>query len=62
MFKYIVLLAALVPAILATEGVSQCRSGAKMPTIDVTGCAEAPCPIEIGSKAEMAIKFTSRKN
>lgn len=61
MFKYVVLLA-LVPAIFATTGVSQCRDKTPMPeSIDILGCLEAPCPVALGTKAQMTVGFIARK-
>lgn len=61
MFKYVVLLA-LVPAILATSGVSRCRSGVEMPSyINIDNCEVAPCRIPLGSTARMLLGFNTRK-
>lgn len=61
MFKYIVLLA-LVPAIFATEGVTPCRDGTFFPSsVDVAGCATAPCRVSRGTDAQMYVGFNARK-
>lgn len=62
MFKFVVLLA-LVPAILATTGVSQCRSGGPMPSyINIDGCDEAPCKIALASTARMLLGFQAPRD
>ncbi|XP_062537614.1 NPC intracellular cholesterol transporter 2-like [Armigeres subalbatus] len=49
MFKFL-LIAALVPAILAQTPVRQCANGAGMPqTVDINGCTTSPCPIPNGA-------------
>lgn len=61
MFKYIALLALVVPAILATEGVGPCRNGAYAPTVNVAGCDRTPCPVPLNSEANMQVQFVARK-
>lgn len=61
MFKYVVLLA-LVPAILATEGVTRCRNQLPLPDyINVVGCERAPCQVQLGTNAEMTLGFIARE-
>ncbi|KXJ82929.1 NPC intracellular cholesterol transporter 2-like [Aedes albopictus] len=49
MYKFL-LIAALVPAILAQTPVRQCPNGAGLPeSVDINGCTTSPCPIQNGA-------------
>ncbi|GAB0087610.1 hypothetical protein DMENIID0001_019390 [Sergentomyia squamirostris] len=62
MFRYLIL-AALVPAILATEGVTNCFAQHEQPlSVVVEGCAVAPCNIQLGTEAIMRVVFNSHRD
>lgn len=49
MLKFVLIVAAFVPAILALTPVRQCPNGPALPaTVDVNGCTSLPCPIVNG--------------
>lgn len=63
MFKYVVLVALMVPAILAeTTGIKTCRNGAPQPAwVSVEGCDSTPCSVYLNSNANMQLSFVARK-
>uniref|UniRef100_A0A1B0CC73 Putative major epididymal secretory protein he1 n=1 Tax=Lutzomyia longipalpis TaxID=7200 RepID=A0A1B0CC73_LUTLO len=57
MLRYLIL-AAFIPAILATEGVTTCAAGHDSPIqVTVEGCPVAPCDITLGGEAIMRVVF-----
>lgn len=63
MFRFTIVLLALVPAILATTGTGQCENKAILQPdyVTVEGCAATPCTIVLGSTAKMTVGFKARK-
>lgn len=58
----VLILATVIPAILATQGLLRCNSGHEMPTrTTVLGCDSTPCNVQLGQSAQMEIIFTARK-
>lgn len=63
MFKYIVVLALMVPAIFATTGIKDCRNKAPQPkSVEVANCDSTPCTVYLDSKAQMQLIFEARKS
>ncbi|XP_055710150.1 NPC intracellular cholesterol transporter 2-like [Phlebotomus papatasi] len=59
MIRFLIL-ATVIPAILATQGLLRCNSGHEMPTrTTVVGCDSTPCNVQLGQSAQMEIIFTA---
>uniref|UniRef100_A0A1B0C974 Putative major epididymal secretory protein he1 n=1 Tax=Lutzomyia longipalpis TaxID=7200 RepID=A0A1B0C974_LUTLO len=62
MFR-IIILATVIPAIFATQGIERCNAGNEMPTqTTVIGCSSTPCEVRLGESARMEIIFTAPRN
>lgn len=61
MFR-VLILATLIPALLATHGIEVCRSGIALPIeVIVADCDQAPCTVALGQSAQVRFRFTARK-
>ncbi|GAB0087609.1 hypothetical protein DMENIID0001_019380 [Sergentomyia squamirostris] len=62
MLRYLIL-AAFVPAILATNGVTRCQSNADQPIeANVIGCSQTPCNIKLGERTGIEIIFKASRD
>ncbi|XP_059621770.1 NPC intracellular cholesterol transporter 2-like [Phlebotomus argentipes] len=61
MFRFLFLASALIPAILATEGLQTCNRGPSVrpDSVNVIGCDQTPCVIILGESARMEMVFTA---